>query len=279
MLEKTQVVRGKKMNDIFEEIVRIRSEGGSAAIVTVTSVKGSTPRAEGSKMLVRSDGSIVGSVGGGSVEARVCQEALKAIQEGKPLMLHYDLTGKDAAEGGMICGGTMEVFIEPIVTDPVLYIFGAGHVSFAISKIGKIAGFKVVVIDDREEFANPERFPEADETIALDFEEVFSRLKINKSSYIVIVTRGHLLDEKALEWAVKTDAGYIGMIGSQKKNRTVMSHLESRGISKERLDAVYAPIGLDIHAETPEEIAVSIIAEIISVRREEKSSGPKTWEV
>ncbi len=267
------------MDDIFEEIVRIRSEGGSAAIVTVTSVKGSTPRAEGSKMLVRSDGSILGSIGGGSVEARVCKEALKAIHENKPMMLHYDLTGKDAAGGGMICGGTMEVFIEPIGTDPVLYIFGAGHVSFAISKIGKIAGFKVVVIDDREEFANPERFPEADETIAQDFEEVFSRLKINKLSYIVIVTRGHLLDEKALEWAVKTDAGYIGMIGSQKKNRTVMSHLESRGISKERLDAVYAPIGLDIHAETPEEIAVSIIAEIISVRREKKFSGPKTWEV
>ncbi|SPD74115.1 conserved hypothetical protein [uncultured Desulfobacterium sp.] len=267
------------MVDVFEEIVRIRSEGDSAALVTVTSVKGSAPRAEGSKMLVRSDGSILGSIGGGSVEARVCLEALKVIQGGQPVMLHYDLTGKDAAEGGMICGGTMEIFIEPIVTDPVLYIFGAGHVSFAISKIGKIVGFKVVVIDDREEFANPERFPEADETIALDFDKVFSRLKINKLSYIVIVTRGHLLDEKALEWALKTDAGYIGMIGSQKKNQTVMSHLESKGISKERLNSVYAPIGLDIHAETPEEIAVSIIAEIISVRREKKSTGPKTWKV
>ena len=137
--------------------------------------------------------------------------------------------------------------------------------------------FRVVVIDDREEFANPDRFPEADETIAKDLEAIFPRLKISRSSYIVIVTRGHLLDEQVLEWAVKTDANYVGMIGSRKKNRTVFSHLESRGISRELLETVHAPIGLDIHAETPEEIAVSIMAEIIMVRREKESSGAKTW--
>jgi len=259
------------MVDIFEEIVKIRSEGGRAAVATITSVQGSTPRGEGSKMLVRSDGSSLGSVGGGSAEAQVCQEALKVIDDGNARMLSFDLTGKDVAEGGMICGGNMSVFIEPIMTSPVLYIFGGGHVSFSISKIAKMLGFKVVVVDDREEFANPNRFPEADETIANDFEAVFPKFRINRSSYIVIVTRGHLLDEKVLEWAVKTDAGYVGMIGSSRKNRTVFSHLESRGISKELLEAVHAPIGLDIYAETPEEIAVSIMAEIIMVRRGDKS--------
>ncbi len=267
------------MGDIFEEIVKIRSKGERAAIATVTSVKGSTPRAEGSKMLVKSDGSIVGSVGGGSVEGQVYQEAMNVIKEGRSKMFHYDLTGKDAAEGGMICGGNMEVFIEPIITDPVLYIFGGGHISFFISKIGKMLGFKIIVIDDREEFANPERFPEVDETIAKDLEEVLPSLNINKSSYVVIVTRGHLLDEKVLEWAVETDARYVGMIGSRKKNKTVFSHLESRGVPKDLLETVHAPIGLDIKAETPEEIAVSIMAEIIMVRREKDSSGLKTWKV
>jgi len=267
------------MNDIFKEIVKIRSEGGRAAVVTITSVQGSTPRAEGSKMLVRSDGSILGSIGGGSAEAQACQTALEAIKDGKPRMVRYDLTGKEAAEGGMICGGNMEVFVEPIITDPVLYIFGGGHISFFISRIGKMLGFKVVVIDDREDFANPARFPEADETIAQDLEAVFPELETNNFSYIVIVTRGHLLDEKVLEWAVNTDARYIGMIGSSKKNKTVFSHLESRGVSKELLERVHAPIGLDINAETPEEIAVSIMAEIIMVRREKGSAGPKTWEV
>jgi len=267
------------MEDIFEEIVKIRSEGGRAALATITSINGSTPRKEGSKMLVRSDGTILGSIGGGSVEAQVCQEAMKITKEGKSRILRFNLTGKEGAEEGMICGGNMEIFLEPILPEPSLYIFGGGHISFSIAKIGKMVGFKVVVIDDRAEFANPERFPEADEIIAQGFASVFPRLKINKSSYIVIVTRGHLQDEKVIEWAVKTDAGYIGMIGSKKKNQTVFSHLQSKGISKKLLDSVYAPIGLDIYAETPEEIAVSIIAEIIKVRREKEPAGVKTWEV
>jgi xanthine dehydrogenase accessory factor len=256
------------MNSIYDEIVKIRSEGESAAVATVTSVKGSAPRGEGSKMLIKSDGKIIGSVGGGSAEAQVMQEAMKVMSDGKARMLRYDLTGKDAAKGGMICGGNMEVFIEPIISDPVLYVFGGGHISFSISKIGKMLGFRVVVIDDRQEFANPRRFPEADETIARDIEMVIPELKINKSSYIVIVTRGHILDERVLEWAIRTNAKYIGMIGSRKKNAIVFSHLESRGVSRELLETVHAPIGLDINAETPEEIAVSILAEIIMVRRE-----------
>lgn len=258
------------MGDIFEEIARIRFEGENAALATVIKVKGSTPRGEGSKMLIRSDGTILGSIGGGSLEAQVCQEAIGVIKEKRSKILHFDLTGKEIAQEGMICGGNMDVFLEPIVSQPTLYIFGAGHISLSISKIAQISGFKVVIVDDRQEFANPERFPEVDQIIAQDFEAAFPGLKINKSSYIVIVTRGHLQDQKVLEWAVKTEAKYIGMIGSRKKNEAVFSNLQSKGMPIELLDSVHAPIGLDINAETPEEIAVSIIAEIIKIRREQE---------
>jgi len=167
----------------------------------------------------------------------------------------------------MICGGDTEVFIEPIRSAPTLIIFGGGHISLALSKIGKLIGFKVAVIDDRAEFANQERFPEADQILAEDFRTAFSRLTINKASYIVIVTRGHHYDELVLELALGTEPKYIGMIGSRSKNKAVFSHLRAKGIPQERLDKVHAPIGLEIHAHTPEEIAVSILAEVIKVRR------------
>lgn len=266
------------MEDIFQEIVRIRSEGQRAALATVINAEGSTPRETGSKMLIRSDGTLLGSIGGGSLEAQVCKVAMKVIRENRPTILRFDLTGKEVAEEGMICGGNMEVFVEPIVSEPCLYIFGAGHISVDLARIGKMVGFKVVVIDDRPEFANSERFPEADEVIAQDFSLTFPELSINISSYIVIVTRGHLQDEIVLEWAVDTNAAYIGMIGSTKKNQTIFSHLQSKGIPKERLEEVHAPIGLDINAETPEEIAVSIMAEIIQVRRK-IHPAVKTWKV
>ncbi|UCH07589.1 MAG: XdhC family protein [Deltaproteobacteria bacterium] len=266
------------MEDIFQEIVRIRSEGQRAAVATVINATGSTPREIGSKMLIRSDGTILGSVGGGSLEAQVCKEAIKVMRENRSTVLRFDLTGKEVAEEGMICGGNMEVFVEPIVPEPCLFIFGAGHISLFLAKLGKMVGFKVVVIDDRPEFANADRFPEADEVIAQDFHLAFPQLTTNRASYIAIVTRGHLQDETVLEWAVKTDAAYIGMIGSRKKNQTVLSHLHSKGVSKKRLGEVHAPIGLHINAETPEEIAVSIIAEIIKTRREGNHTV-KTWEV
>jgi xanthine dehydrogenase accessory factor len=182
------------------------------------------------------------------------------------------------AEEGMICGGNMEVFLEPILPEPCLFVFGAGHISLFLAKMGKMVGFKVVIIDDRAEFANPERFPEADEVIAQDLPAAFQRLTANRASYIAIVTRGHLQDETVLEWAVRTDAAYIGMIGSRKKNQTVFSHLQERGIPEKRLKQVHAPIGLNINAKTPEEIAVSIMAEIIKARREVDHTI-KTWEV
>jgi len=266
------------MEDIFQEIVSIRSEGKIAAVATVINAKGSTPREIGSKMLIRNDGTVLGSIGGGSLEAQVCKEAMKVMKENRSTVLRFDLTGKEVAEEGMICGGNMEVFVEPIAPEPCLYIFGGGHISLFLAKLGKMVGFKVVVVDDRPEFANPERFPEADEVIAQDLLLTFPGLTINKSSYIAIVTRGHLQDETALEWALNTDAAYIGIIGSRKKNQAIFTHLQSKGVTTKRLEKVHAPIGLDINAETPEEIAVSIIAEIVQVRRK-KDHTAKTWRV
>jgi len=162
----------------------------------------------------------------------------------------------------------MEVLLEPIFSEPTVFIFGAGHVSQQLAPIVKRVDFKVVVIDDREMFANRERFPEVNEVIVSEFEKCFDQLNIDESSYIVIVTRGHLYDGFVLEQAVKTNARYIGMIGSKKKIQTLYQNLMKKGISKETLDRVYAPIGVDINSETPEEIAVSIVAELIKVRGE-----------
>lgn len=253
------------MKDIYEEIIRLQSRGESAALATVVSTSGSTPRESGSKMLVRQDGSILGTVGGSLMEGQVREAAKSVMHEGKPKILDFDLTGKDA--GGMICGGVAKVFIEPIVALATLYIFGGGHISFSLARIGKMVGFRVVVIDDRQEYANPERFPEADETIADDFPRVFSRIAVNSFTYVVIVTRGHAYDQTVLEWALTTNAYYIGMIGSRKKIRKLYDNLKAQGTSEEAFGRVHAPIGLDIKAETPEEIAVSIIAEIIKIRR------------
>jgi xanthine dehydrogenase accessory factor len=251
--------------DIYQEVVRIRDKGEEAALVTVVSASGSTPREEGAKMLVRPDGSILGSIGGGSVEARIISEAIEIIHKGRPQLLSYRL--KEGEELGMICGGDIEVFVEPILPEPTLYIFGGGHIALALAKMAKLVGFKIVVIDDRPEFANPQRFPEAEQTLAIDFAKAFSRLKIDKSGYIVIVTHGHKGDEVVLQGALRTKAKYIGMIGSKTKNKTVFSNLRAKGISQELLDKAYTPIGLRIGAQTPEEIAVSILAEVIKIRR------------
>ena len=229
-------------------------------------------------MLIRSDGTIAGSIGGGSLEATICREAANVIKEANPKVLHFNLTEEEAAGNGMLCGGTMDVFIEPIVSEPTLFIFGAGHISLSICKIAKMVGFRVVVIDDRAEFANRERFPEADQLCNENFSEVFSKLKVNRLSYIVIVTRGHKFDKKVLEWAIQSKACYLGMIGSKKKNDTIFAKLQSKGVSKKLLETVHAPIGLDINAETPEEIAVSIMAEIIKNRRK-KGQTVKNWKV
>jgi xanthine dehydrogenase accessory factor len=356
------------VQDIYSEIVKFLGKKEKLALATLITRIGSAPRAVGAKYLIKADGTSVGSIGGGCVEAEVWQEAKEVLIKGKGGVLHFELTSEQLAEGGLICGGNvdifveplreeyliifqeimrikqkggsailatlisvddifpkdgnskmllkasgekvgflsdgerveqrilgevdallkgnrpmvmifeseqedssckkMEVLLEPISSEPTVYIFGGGHVSQQLAPLAKGVSFKVAVIDDREMFANHDRFPEADEVIVSEFERSFDRLTIDDSSYIVIVTRGHLYDGVVLEQAVQTSARYIGMIGSKKKIHTLYQNLMKKGMSRETLNRVHAPIGIDINSETPEEIAVSIVAELIKVRGE-----------
>jgi len=250
---------------IYKEITEIINSRREAAMVTVIAASHSTPRGTATKMLVKPDGSITGTIGGGAVELEVIKTAIETIKTGKAQKHQFNLIPGE--NPGMICGGEMEVFIEPITPTPIIYIFGAGHISMVLAKISKLLGFMVTVIDDRKDYASKERFPDADQILVDDFEKVFSKLNIDKRSYIVIVTRGHLHDERVLNKAVLTPAGYIGMIGSKSKVKTILNNLHDRGVEKDVLEKVHAPIGLEIKAETPEEIAISILAEIIKAYR------------
>jgi len=257
--------------DVYDEIVRLRRLGQKCAVATIVQVNGSIPSYESAKMLVREDGSMLGTIGGGCVEAEVWNAAREVIETEKPRHLTFSL-GQDAAyDNGLICGGQLNIFVEPVTPQPRAYIFGGGHVSKNISKIAALAGFSTVVVDDREAFANAERFPEADATYAEPYEEVFSKLPVTSSSYLIIVTRGHRDDMRVLRWAVTTEARYIAMIGSKRKTISVVHELEKEGFAREMFSRVFAPMGLEIGAETPEEIAISVVAEMIALRRAPES--------
>ena len=329
--------------------------GRPVALISVMSIQGSTPRREGTKMLVAADGTTSGTIGGSILEASAADRAKDVLVSGKPEIMSIELTGKEASDPAMICGGTATVLIDRIApTGPdlelfrlwhgaagrgapfylfthldrdrtrvlghaiylpeqdvfhgsslspddlsdlkaelhtvsvtsllplrdtlvmvdrirkmkSLYCFGAGHVALPTARLAALAGFSVVIIDDRPEFATPERFPEAREIIVADFKRSFDGLDIDADAFIVIVTRCHATDRVVLEQAVRTDAGYIGMICSRRKRDIIFADLEAKGVPRAVLEAVHSPIGLNIGAETPEEIAVSIIAELIQVRAE-----------
>jgi len=253
--------------DIYEEIVNLRRDGRRGAVATIVSAHGSIPSFKTAKMLVRDDGSIVGTIGGGCVEAEVWQAARDVMESEKPRTLTFNLNQDPKYDTGLVCGGTLDIFVEPILPPASLYIFGAGHVSASLCRVAKMAGFDVTVADDRENYANRERFPDAHEVIAEDFEHVMAKLSPNQSSYIVIVTRGHRDDMRLLRWAVQTPARYVGMIGSKRKTVTIFRELTAEGIAPGLFERVHAPVGLDIGAVTPEEIAVAITAELIAERR------------
>jgi xanthine dehydrogenase accessory factor len=230
-------------------------------------VNGSIPSFESAKLLVREDGSMLGTIGGGCVEAEVWNAAREVIETEKPRHLNFSL-GQDAAyDNGLICGGQLNVFVEPIVPQPSAIIFGAGHISKSLSKVATLAGFRTVIVDDREAFANRERFPEADEIYAGEYESVCANLPVNETCYLVIVTRGHRDDMRVLRWAIDTPARYIAMIGSKRKVISVIKELEKEGVPGSAFERIFAPMGFEIGAVTPEEIAVSVVAEMIAVRR------------
>jgi len=347
------------MNNFFLEQDKLLTSGKKLVVARIIYQKGSAPRSTGTKCIILENGEIVGTIGGGTLEYQVIEKAMSVFKAGSSATLHFRLTGEDVAGTDMLCGGIVDVFLEPIfpdnqidrdifgktwalvmagnkkgtlltlitdgiahdspdrhalivaddsgtrvvgriaggididaekllcVSDPelqeyktdglsifvepiraadVLYIFGAGHISTFLSSLAKLVEFGVVVIDDRDDFANKERFPDADEIVVVPFSQSFDRIAATPSSYIAIVTRGHMHDHAVLKEALKREFAYIGMVGSRRKRETIYQALIKEGIAKETLQTVHAPIGLAIGAETPEEIAVSIVAELIQER-------------
>ncbi len=265
--------RNGPQRDVYEELVRLRRLRRKCALATIVQVNGSIPSFASAKLLVREDGSILGTVGGGCVEADVWAAAREAMETGKPRRLEFSLGQEAAYDNGLICGGQLEVFVEPVLPRPRAIVFGAGHISRSLSQIASLAGFATVIVDDRESFANRERFPEADEIHTGEYEAVFPLLEVDESSYLIIVTRGHRDDMRVLRWAVETPARYIAMIGSRRKVIGVIQELEREGLPREAFERIHSPMGLEIGAETPEEIAVSVAAEMIAVRRD----APPGW--
>jgi len=345
------------MKNIFIEIDRHLKENQRIVLATIIRQSGSAPRQTGTRCLIRENGALIGTIGGGLLEFEVVKTAKEVFRVAKSALLKFRLTGTDIARTDMLCGGTADVYLEPVFPehkeasglftkvaetitgrktgvlltrisdgtpaadssgrlfinsdgtltgqpgewkslpgmprryletkqprifednftlpaifaepiqpDDILYIFGAGHISTFLAPLAKSAGFAVIVIDDREEFANEQRFPNSDKIIAVPFSEVFARIRITPSTYIVQVTRGHTFDLAMLREALETNAGYIGMIGSRTKRNIIYKTLVKEGVSQKRLDQVYSPIGLPIGAQTPEQIAISIVAELIQVR-------------
>jgi xanthine dehydrogenase accessory factor len=260
--------------DLFEEIVKMRRAGQRGALATIVHTNGSIPSYESSRMLVREDGSLVGTVGGGCVEADVWAAAKEVMQKETPRKMVFNLNNEATYDNGLICGGTVEIFVEPILPQPIVYVFGGGHVSMAMAKAASSAGFAIGVIDDRETFANLQRFPMAQEVFT-SYEQAFEKIQPNDSTYLVIVTRGHKEDMRVLAWAARTEARYIGMIGSKRKVLSVYKALEKEGYRPEEFERIYAPMGLEIGALSPEEIAISIVAELIAVRRNAQNAAHK----
>lgn len=328
--------------DLFDELKSYLSQGKGAAVATVVSKAGAAPREVGAKMLIGADGRSFGTIGGGCVDAEASLQARMVMQAAAPLFIRYSMNGNVAEEEGMICGGTVEIFVEPVlprhtavwetaaelikqrsdavlvticgsetfsktlfrkdgsysgdttdiapgklekylksetlilengvlieplVRPEIVYVFGAGHISQFVAKIASLMDFSVVVIDDRWSFANKEMFPEAGEIVVDDFSDVVTRLSFTGSEYAVVVTRGHKHDATVLEKILERPAKYVGMIGSRRKTKLVFDHLAAKGISSEMLRRVHAPIGLDIGSETPQEIALSIVAQLVEARR------------
>ncbi|MBI4606656.1 MAG: XdhC family protein [Planctomycetes bacterium] len=252
--------------DVYKEIVKLLESGHRGAVATVIGATGSTPGKESAKMLVRDDGTTFGTIGGGCTEADVWALAKEVMDTDRPMRRSFKLTPQAAAEEGLACGGIVEIFIEP-VGSPVVVVFGAGHIGSTLVPLLKLAGFNTKVVDDREQFSNRSRFPDAGEILVAEFETCFGKLNITPSTYIVIVTRGHRYDQLVLSRAVRTPASYVGLIGSRAKILRIFRALRKEGISDERLRQVKAPIGLDIGARTPEEIAISIAAQLVAHRR------------
>jgi xanthine dehydrogenase accessory factor len=257
------------MNDdrvVFEAALTAQREGRAASLVTVIETQGSVPRQSGSKMLIWHDGTFVGTVGGGELEALALREGLVALRDGATRVLTYNLTDLASGDPG-VCGGTVKLFVEPLLPAPSVVVIGAGHVGKAVAELAKWLGFRVIVADDRPGYASPEQVPDMDEYIEAAPADLVQQITITARTCIVAVTRGVVVDQDLLPALLATDAPYIGLIGSRRRWALTAETLVEQGVRREALARVHAPVGLEIGAETPKEIAVSIMAEVIMALR------------
>lgn len=250
---------------IYRALAELEANNKPGALCTIIRSQGSTPRHTTSKMLVYPGGKTIGSIGGGELESRVVEEALQAIRDGKPRLLEYNMSDPSRGDPG-VCGGQVEIFIEPVLPHPILMVIGAGHVGRAVAHLAKWLGYHVVVSDDRAEMCSPEAIPDADEYLPIPMAEIPDRFEITPWTYLVLTTRGVTVDVPGLPGLLDSPAAYIGVIGSKRRWATTRKELLEAGVPEDKLDRVRSPMGLNIHAETPEEIAVSIMAEIITLR-------------
>jgi xanthine dehydrogenase accessory factor len=247
--------------DIFEEIVAAKKANIPVVLATVIESLGSAPREEGARMLIRADGSIVGTIGGGAIEKKIIDEAVTLMHASSPQLVKYEL--KDI---GMSCGGGMSVFLEPLLPAPQLIIFGAGHIGSILSQIGKLLDFSVTVVDNRPEFASRELLASADTVIAENYQQAIAALTITDNTYMVILTHKHAHDFEVLEQVIHKPFRYLGMIGSKTKVAQVFQQLRDKGVSEDIIKKIRSPIGISIGAHTPGEIAISIAAEMVAIR-------------
>ena len=252
--------------EVFAALAEALEQGEETALVTIVASNGSTPQRVGAKMLVYADGRTVGTIGGGCYENDAFGRAREAIASKRPVTVKYDLNDDFAQESGLVCGGQMEVFIEPVEASPEVFIFGAGHVGYCAAKLAHEVGFRVHVVDDREKFANTERFGPGIDVVVDDIPAWLAARRLPATAYAVIVTRGHRHDLDALRALTASPLRYLGLIGSKAKLRRIFDALQEEGLPADRLANVHAPIGLDIGAITPQEIGVSIVAELIAVK-------------
>lgn len=252
--------------EIFETVTELIQSGKSIALAIIIKTKGSTPRRAGAKMIVLKDGKTIGTMGGGDLEKRVIEEAMETIRQGEPRIASFTL---DMEKGklDMMCGGEIDVYIEPILPKEKLIIFGAGHITRSLAPLVKLAGFQVSVVEDSPDLLQKDKFPETEDLILTDMEQFARNLPSDPGTYIVLLSRGYSRDKAILSELIQKDCKYIGMIGSLRKINTMKEDLQKEGIPEEAFSKLKAPIGLDIGAETPEEIAISIAAEIVAVKK------------
>ena len=255
--------------EILARLKQTIDKGEPAALCTIVNTKGAVPRHAGAKMVVFGDGHTEGTVGGGETEKLVRDEALESLKDGKTRLLNYDLIDIERGDPG-VCGGSVTIFVEPYLKRPTVVVVGAGHVGKSVVQLASWLGFRVVLSDDRAELCSEESLPGADQYLPVPMSDIPTHLDIDFQTFFVLVTRGVEVDVEGLPALLDTHAPYIGLIGSQRRWRHTQEKLQAAGISDEKILRIKSPIGLDIHAETPDEIAVSIMAEIITLRNEGK---------